>query len=244
MERNNIGRKIALVFLLSMVFLFAASRVLANNPATRNFSIQIAPHFKDQPLVLSTKKYVSDQGDTVQIDRFRFYISAVQLFFENGMLYEDMESYYLIDAEDENSLKIDLKDIPNEKLSFIQFRIGVDSTKCMSGAFGGDLDPSNGMYWAWNSGYIHAKLEGTSSSCKTYQNAFEFHVGGFSFPNNAVRTISIPVHADLNSLILAADAHCWMKDLKLAVTNSVVIPGEQAMKVADSYTSMFRMISE
>jgi hypothetical protein len=237
-------RILLLQFIGLIVFLGFSQLALSNRPATRQLTVQIDPQFNSEPLLLSSKQYISALGDTVRIDRFRFYLSSIQLVMENGAIFKEKESYHLIDAEDEKSLQINLRDVPRGKIREIQFGIGVDSTKSVSGVFGGDLDPTNGMYWAWNSGYIHAKLEGSSASCKTHLNAFEFHIGGFSYPNNAIRMVTIPVNQNPEKIILAADAHCWLKNISLAVTNSVVMPGEESMVIADNYSGMFKLLSE
>lgn len=38
----------------------------------------------------------------------------------------------------------------------------------------GDLDPLNGMYWAWNSGYINMKIEGITPKCQDATIYFNF----------------------------------------------------------------------
>jgi hypothetical protein len=66
--------------------------------------------------------------------------------------------------------------------------IGVDSTRNVSGAQTGALDPTNDMFWTWNSGYIFVKMEGTSTSAPS--NDLTFHIGGFQSPNNTIRTVN------------------------------------------------------
>jgi hypothetical protein len=238
-------KKILSLQCISLLVCLASSQlVFSSRPTTRQLTLQIHPQFNTEPLLLSSKQYVSAQGDTLRIDRFRFYLSSIQLLMADGTVFKEKESYHLIDAEDEGSLQVKLSDVPRGKIREIQFGIGVDSIKSVSGVFGGDLDPSNGMYWAWNSGYIHAKLEGSSPSCKTHQHAFEFHIGGFSYPNNAIKTVTIAINQDADKIILAADAYCWLKNIDLAVTNSVVMPGEESLVIADNYSTMFKLLSE
>ena len=56
---------------------------------------------------------------------------------------------------------------------------------------GGDLDPTKGMYWAWQSGYINFKMEGSCSQCLATKNNFEFHLGGYQQPFYAMQTIEL-----------------------------------------------------
>jgi hypothetical protein len=61
----------------------------------------------------------------------------------------------------------------------MEFMIGVDSARNNSGAQTGALDPTNGMFWSWSTGYIMAKFEGTSAQSPAAANALKFHIGGF-----------------------------------------------------------------
>ena len=63
----------------------------------------------------------------------------------------------------------------------------------VAGAIGGTLDPINGMYWAWNSGYVNFKIEGTSTLSNARKNAFKFHLGGYQHPYNSYRAVLIKI---------------------------------------------------
>ncbi|HYG51491.1 MAG TPA: MbnP family protein [Flavobacteriales bacterium] len=208
--------------------------------------VNIKPVFGNQPLLLETQNYVNQNGDTLQIDRFRFYLSGFELIYADGSVYKEKESYHLVDPSELSSLMINLSEVPRGEISSIRFNIGVDSIKSVSGAFGGDLDPANGMYWAWNSGYIHAKLEGRSKKCNTHGNAFEFHVGGFSGDENAIRKVELKVNPAMagqlsQTIIITADAMKWFEGISLAKENSIVTPGSKAVKLADTYSGMFKI---
>jgi len=47
------------------------------------------------------------------------------------------------------------------------------------------------MFWTWNSGYIMAKLEGTSPVSSQPNNKFEYHIGGFREPVNVVSKVRV-----------------------------------------------------
>ncbi|MDF2449736.1 MAG: hypothetical protein K0R26_2240 [Bacteroidota bacterium] len=208
----------------------------------QNIALEIKPTFRGNDLHLQTTFYKTANGDTVSISRFRFYISAIKIAFENGATYQEQNSYHLIDAEDPLSLIIPLTDVPDEKVATITFHVGIDSTESVSGAMGGALDPVKGMYWAWNSGYINAKLEGVCKS-KQKNHPFEFHVGGYLHPYYALRTVSIPVNRTNNKISIEADAAEWLLNMDLHKENSIVIPGREAMLMADKYVKMFRVIN-
>jgi hypothetical protein len=141
-----------------------------------DLELEVRPMFGNVPLVLGNSVY--SNSDTLSIDRFRFYISSVVLTFENGQKYIESNSWHLIDAEVPSSLLFSLKNVPEKPIAEIAFNIGIDSVCSVSGALSGDLDPVKGMYWAWNSGYINAKLEGKLLSMNgKKKEPFEFHIG-------------------------------------------------------------------
>lgn len=215
---------------------------------TGSLLVKINPVFNSKPLQLNNTAYVTENGDTVYIDLFKFYISAVTLTDGNLKLHAEQNSYHLINAEDSTSLYFKLDQLPAGSLKTISFAIGVDSVANTSGALDGALDPVKGMYWAWNTGYINAKVEGHSSSCKTLHHAFEFHIGGCTAPYNTLRTVSLPLPGvtiftdKKNQIELNADVAEWFKGpLKIEVskTNSIVIPCKEALMLADNYKDMF-----
>ena len=75
----------------------------------------------------------------------------------------------------------------------IKFNLGIDSLTNVSGVMGGDLDPTKGMYWTWQSGYINFKMEGSSAVCPTRNHEFQFHIGGYQDPFYAMQTLELEV---------------------------------------------------
>ena len=222
-------------------------------PQYKTIKMHFKPVFGAENLILDDKKYVTVQADTVSISTFRFYISQIQCVFDDGSTYEEPNSVHLLDAEKEESLSFDLKNVPDKPIRFVTYNIGVDSLANFSGALTGALDPILGMYWAWNTGYINAKMEGKSSSCKTKKSVFEFHIGGYLSPFNALRRVKLPCVFPLIpkggtvgtvEIVVVADVEKWFTNIKLAETNSVLLPNKTAMMVADNYAQMFRMVDE
>ena len=183
------------------------------------------------------KLYISESKDTLQIDVFRFYISNIKLHFSDSTTFSEENSYHLVDIEDQNSLQIPIAKKSDKVISKITFSIGVDSLASVSGAMSGELDPTKGMYWAWQSGFINMKIEGNSSSCKTRKNRFQFHIGGYLKPNYAIRSIELkPINSNLEFIVDCAEL---FKYIKLSENNSIMIPGSKAMELADKTVNMF-----
>jgi hypothetical protein len=192
--------------------------------------------FKNETLERN-KKYISESKDTLEIDVLRFYISNIKLQFSDATTFSEPNSYHLIDIENPNSFRIPIAKNSDKTISKVIFSVGIDSLASVSGAMPGDLDPTKGMYWAWQSGFINMKTEGKSSSCKTRKNTFQFHIGGYMKPNYALRTIELkPINSNLEINVDFAEL---FKYIKLSENNSIMIPGSKAMELADKAVEMF-----
>lgn len=212
--------------------------------------ITIFPTFNEKPLVLSEQNYINGNGDTLSIDLFKFYFSGLHLTDSNNKVFSEKESYHLINAEDSLTFTFSISNIPDGNYNSLEYAIGVDSLKNVSGALSGDLDPIKGMFWTWNTGYIAAKLEGRSLKCKTHNNAFDLHVGGYLNPYNTYRRNKLLlnnlriVSGKTSYLYLYADVAEWFKNpesIDLSVINHIAMPDRIAIKIAENYKDMIKL---
>jgi hypothetical protein len=228
------NNKIRIVFFLVLFFQVA----LAQEKMDSVFA-HLNLTFRDKPLELN-KEYVSENKDTLQLTGFKFYISNLKLEYADKTTYSEPDSYYLIDIGNPNSCKIPIENIADKAISRVSFSIGVDSLASVSGALEGDLDPTRGMYWAWQSGYINMKLEGRSSSCKTRKNEFQFHIGGYMKPNYAMRKVVLEPKKSNSTVKIDVDVAQLFSQLELSKINSVMVPGTKAMQIANYSVTMFK----
>lgn len=187
------------------------------------------------------KKYMT-KSDTLEIETVKFYLSNIEIEFDDKSKIKPKNNYYLIDWDNPKSFFIPIASRQNKIVSKVTFNIGVDSTASVSGALSGNLDPTNGMYWAWQSGYINMKIEGKSNSCKTRKNQFQFHLGGYLKPNYAIRKIEIPIQKNQiqnEAIKVIADLGNLFSEISLKETNSIMIPGKAAMEIADLSAKIF-----
>jgi hypothetical protein len=204
---------------------------------------------KNNPLILDSVEYTNPFGEQYHVSKLKYYISNVKLN-NTKQDFIEQESYHLIDAADTASLSFTL-DVPLNTYNSISFMIGVDSIKNVSGAQSGALDPANGMFWTWNSGYVFFKLEGTSPASTIINNKIEYHIGGFAGANNALKVVTLPLPAD-KILKIKQDRSCeifietdldklWQhpNDLKIAARPATMTPGIIAKKIAANYCTMF-----
>lgn len=240
---------------LNLIFFVFAVAVHSQSDKKAVF-VNLNLKWKNEPLELN--KIYHSLNDSLQISAFKFYISSIEIQFDDNSKFIENNSYHLIDIENNKSLKIDLLKNTNKIISQISFNVGVDSLASVSGAMSGDLDATNGMYWAWQSGFINMKIEGKSNSCSTRNNNFYFHIGGYLKPNYALRNVTINCKDNINingnckdnininsnfndNINLIVDLAQLFDGIDLKSNNSIMIPGQKAMKIADLSTKIFSL---
>ena len=209
-------------------FIFLLKYSFLNAQKTHTFTLSFLPTWKKERLVLD-KNYFTE-NDTISISKLKFYISNVEFFNKNKSVFVEKNSFHLIDIEEEKTLQINLQLSDNLNFTHLKINIGIDSTTQVSGAMGGDLDPTNGMYWTWQSGYINFKLEGTSARCKARKNEFQFHIGGYTSPLNSLQTRLYSLK-EKDKLELKFDVFNFLKNINLAKTHHIMSPSLEAVEI-------------
>lgn len=203
----------------------------------------------NQQLVLNTAWYINEAGDSLQLSKYKYYISNIRLTNTNGEVFTEPESYHLIDQSEPSSLAFDIANVPNGSYSSITFMIGVDSLRNVSGAQTGALSPDLNMFWDWNTGYIMAKMEGTSPQSSHPDKRITYHTGGFSGTNNVLKTVTLnfPSNAVVNgstkpNVHIKSDALEWFKSpttFSVATLPTAMTPGKDLTSIANNYADMF-----
>lgn len=215
-----------------LVAVVLCAAMLALNAQDKARTLRFVPWSGDHALRLNRDEKLPD-GTAVRITTFRFY-AGIPAGSGGGAADPLRYAYHLVDAEDTSSWAVSM---PRSASPF--FLLGVDSLTNISGAFGGDLDPIKGMYWAWNSGYINLKLEGTSPASPYPSHGFELHLGGYLPPNATAQRVMLPemgaedvvVRVDILPLLEAADVRTRC---------NVMSPGDAALRLSRVAATMFR----
>jgi hypothetical protein len=203
------------------------------------------------------KTYNNFFGQPFKVDNFKFYINSIKLInVDSGKVFEiSDDKYFLVDCTNPDTVKarIQISVLPF-KYNRIAFTIGVDSARNVSGAQTGALDPALGMFWTWNTGYVMAKLEGTSPTSTAPGNRFEYHIGGFKEPDNVIKEVTLlfPFGQDVDlqpgkttEMTIAADVYDWFynpHDIRLDVVSFIHSPGPLAKSVSENYSKMFTVV--
>lgn len=225
---------------LLLIIICCSLKVAGQHAITITFKNMVG----NQPLHTDSI-YTNQSGETFKVRNYRYYISNIILIDSlNNKSQSFDDQYFLVDEKDDASKKMELA-TSLQHISGIEFLLGVDSIKNVSGVQTGSLDPAKGMFWTWNTGYVMAKLEGTSPVAKTPGHAFSYHVGGYK-PGEAVAK---KIHLSLlqtnstnDQIIIAADILKWFNNkhaIKIADVAFCHEPGKLAMQLADNYANMF-----
>ena len=181
----NYFKVLCLLFILGITFFSCkkedkvAPPTVAVPPST-GLLVVFDPTVNNAPFVSGTKWYTNSSGDSFTVTKFNYYISNIKLKKSDGTFFSEPESYHLI-KHVEGKKNFILSTIPVGDYTGIEFMIGVDSLRNVSGAQNGDLDPAHQMYWDWTAGYIFYKLEGAFKTQAIPEiDVYGLHVGLFS----------------------------------------------------------------
>lgn len=187
--------------------------------------------------------YTNPFGENYSVSQLKYYVSNFWLI-EKNETEKQPNNIHLVNAFENDSIQIETS--CGSKL-MASFMLGVDSINNCSGAQSGALDPLNGMFWTWNSGYVYFKLEGNSGTSKADQQRIQHHIGGYKQPYRASRMINLPVsftlHKDTSIQIELNLDHYWQgkEKIKIAADALIMQPGVIAMKAADNFEGIFRI---
>lgn len=175
------------------------------------------------------KWYVSEKGDSIQIETVQFFVSQPSKK-DKKVSSSDVQ---IVDWTKPQSCKWDLQ---LSKSGMVEFKLGLDSIYHVSSIMDGDLDPSSGLYWAWQSGYIQMKIEGVSPSSSARKNKFQFHLGGYLSPFSVVQNIAFGKIEGKKFKVNVKLDHFFKE---LDVSESTLVPGKEALALMTRAKKMF-----
>jgi hypothetical protein len=196
--------------------------------------------------------YTTENGDVFTASLFKYYVTNIRLVRSDNTEYAIENSYFLVDQDDETSMMLEMDSLTAGDFKGIKFLLGVDSAHNVSGAQEGALDPVNGMFWNWNSGYIFMKLEGSSPVIPTPAQTFTYHIGGFASPTNNLKDVYIEfdgdilplannTHPELHMVVNVLEIFKSPTVIDLATFQSTIMsPAGNAAIVANNYADMVK----
>ena len=204
-----------------------------------NMKLTILPQWQGGDFVLDST-YVLSPTHFISIDVCKFYVSDITFLKDSLIVYREKNSFHLLDSEYRGTFDLNFNVSKFSNVDRVRFQLGIDSLTNVSGAMGGDLDPTKGMYWTWQTGYINAKIEGKSSLSSARKNSFVFHIGGFKKPFYTLKTIELPVIVQNNKIELILDLSSFIEAIDMKLHNHIMSPSGEADKIAGLLSENFK----
>lgn len=224
-------------------------------------------HLANSEAFSLNKMYKNANGDSLTFSMFKYYLSNFSLTKSDGSVYTIPKDscYFLVDVSNTTSTALYLKNIPAADYKTVSFTIGIDSAKSVSpiAQRTGVLDPATGgqgMYWAWNSGYIFVKAEGTSPQAprvaSTGLRSFMYHIGLFGgYSSGTLNNIKKLNLSDSDGEVakvrqnITPSVHTYVDVMEMLKTpntikvaqNPIVMVTPFSAQVAANYVDMFRI---
>jgi hypothetical protein len=241
------GTMTLLPIFLAILCLAAYSTVLSQ-PRSPNSSriihISIVPTFGSNNIRLADSSFhAPDAHDStsVQIDVLKFYVSRIQFLSNGVVVVEEPQSVHLIDAAVKASFHCAIPNMHKTPFDAVRFNLGIDSVANVSGALGGDLDPTKGMYWTWQNGYINLKFEGKSNRSTARNNEFQFHLGGYREPLNCLQVVTLPVR-NAEAITIQFNAETLLSHIEMATHHHIMSPSVEAVRLSAIAARSFRIV--
>ncbi len=178
-------------------------------------------------------------NETDSLTKFKFYISHLEVKGENKHVSE--KQHYLLDFHKNAraSRIINLNNVDTSSILEIEFLLGVDHKTCNEGIGEGALDPINGMYWTWQSGYINFKMEGVSDNSTAKQNKFQLHLGGFRKPYSSTQKINLTLEKETSEIKICFDLNKFLNGVNLKNQNTIMSPSKESIMLSRLAKSCF-----
>jgi hypothetical protein len=218
-------------------------------PTVGNVSFKIANMVGTQDLALDGTAYTTASGETFTVTTFKYYISNIKFTKADGSTYAAPGEYHLVDAAKPKSTSFTVSKVPTGDYSGVSFVVGVDSTTTKGDplALPDDLNPANAMYWAWATGHIFLKLEGTVTSTSPNK-ALTCHIGGYRQPYSAIVTAAPSLNG--NTLLVRTDRMPQVQlsadvlkifngpnNFALSTFPTTMMPSASSVQVAQNYAA-------
>jgi hypothetical protein len=226
---------------------------ITNQPAASNqgsIVVNITAKANSKNLIKETVFDKSTGTDSFKVSILKYYLSNLYLTTNENT--EIKINEYILTEHFGSTVSFTLNNINEGNYKKFRMLLGVDPERNTSGAQSGSLDPLNGMFWDWNTGYIFFKLEGDYKTLGS--NALKpiaMHIGGFEGKNNSLKEftfndLDLKIKANRKTSInmeLNLD-EIFINPQQLDLANiSIAVTASEAKIIADNYADMFSIKS-
>lgn len=229
------------VCILILLFVFSNANAIGQGSY---LTVRFQPYWLDKPINVNQQFSAGKGLDSLRFSTLRFYISGLTSMNDSQTQLNDPDKAHLIDVFDTSRNHVAIDALSSDGATKFCFTLGLDSVLNTSGILDGDLDPVEGMYWTWQSGFIHFKLEGDFSVRDTEARRFEYHIGGYRLPYTTSRKVCLQsdrTRKDWN-IVLALDQ--FLDPALVLEKPRLMSPGPDAVRLIERAASLFEVIDE
>jgi hypothetical protein len=180
-------------------------------------------------------------SDSIQLHAFSFYVGQIELLHKDKVV-KRYDTYHLLTLNDSSKTTITLNQCNKQAVNAIRMLIGVDSATVENGVLAGDLDPMNGHFWTWQSGYIHLKMEGEIIRNQSEKKSFAYHIGGATAPTNTLQTVTFPFVKRGNKLVVELTIDPLLNWIAATNDYEIMSPSPAAVAFSGLFQQLFKPI--
>lgn len=213
--------------------------ILQAQTFNRTLVVSFLPTFGSDGLLQIDTTFTYRDTANIRFETFKCYLSNFKLLAKGQVVWTESNSYHLLNTEVPGSMDIPLPVPADKQYDALQFTVGIDSTTNTAGIMEGDLDPTKGMYWTWQNGYINFKLEGTCSLSSAPKHQFQYHLGGYLQGLQTAHTVTVDIRR-APACTIAIDLEKFLKKVDWSHQPLLMSPGPQAVDLSKVLSSTFQ----
>ena len=124
--------------------------------------LSIIPTWNKKPLELQ-HVYLNQNNDSISFSTLKIYFSDFRFKDKISGRITSIDTLIFYDLADSSTHSF-FNDLNLSNYESVDFTLGLESSKNVSGELENAYDSLLGMYWAWNTEYINLKIMGESSA--------------------------------------------------------------------------------
>lgn len=221
------------------ILLISSSMGIPFSKAQGSFCLQPKLTYGDEYLEVQDDIYLIP-GTSLQIEVLKMYIAHVTVSGDCDATSSKVNDYTLLDFFEDNALIKVYSPCIISPSANVFFQIGVDSSTHEAGVQSGDLDPMKGMYWTWNSGYIHFKLELKDTASSKLDSQTILHLGGYRFGQSTIQQVECMNLSTYNNQ-LCFNIKPLLDYCQSRGIHQVMSPGQEAVQLSEIIAHSFFM---
>lgn len=182
------------------------------------------PTWHGKPIAVTEERGVLDE---FQLKQFKWYMSGLTFWKKGQQLWVDTATVRLWEAGfPQRSFLVlpSFKQMPDS----LSFFLGMDSLTHLKVKLSGDTDPTLGMYWTWQNGYIHLKMEALKRTEDQQVRTISLHLGGYRH-SPCKYSIGLPIsRSSKKEILLETELSHWI-DSSQPFPDHWMQPGQQSV---------------